>query len=103
MYDAPINLSELADRLRRGDPEAPRLRQEAEEYLELLIRSAIRSGTGKPQLVNWVRRHLPPVPRGKSPESAAPALARRLCDTLLRHCLKRPAVSGASRETVRGW
>jgi hypothetical protein len=92
------SLPRLADRLRRGDPEAPRLRQEIEESLGLLIRSAIRSGAGRRELVDWVHRHLPPVPDGTSPESAAPSLARLLCDTLLR-----PHLCQATCETVRAW
>ena len=103
MHSFLDNLPELADRLRRGDPEAPELRRETEECFELLIRSAIHSGTGIPQVVNWVRLHLPPVPCGQSPESAAPAMARLLCDTLLRPYLAPPAVSQTSRETVRDW
>ena len=97
------SLPMLADRLRRGDPEAPRLRHEMEEGLELLICSAIRSGTGMPPLVRWVRRNLPAVPPGTAPESAAPDLAHLLCDTLLRPYLSPWVESQMTRETVRSW
>ncbi len=98
------SLHTLAERMRRGSPEArQRLRHELEDSLVPLIRSAIRGGIGMPQLVSWVRRHLPAAPAGTSPESVAPSLAHLLCDTLLRQYQPRPTADIAARETVRDW
>ena len=97
------SLCTIADRMRRGDPEARRLRHQLADSLVPLIRSAIRSGTGMPQLVNWVRAHLPPTPPGAHSESSAPSLARLLCDTLLRQNPPRPAARRSACDTVAGW
>jgi hypothetical protein len=97
------NLPALAERLRRGDPDARRDLHDVEACVELLIRTALRSGAGLPLVVNWVRAHLPEVPDGDAPETAAPLLAQEFCDDLLSRCRPRPALCPSARETVRGW
>jgi hypothetical protein len=79
------DLRNLAARMHCGDTNNPqRVRETLEASLVPLIRCAIRSGTGVPALVTWVRRHLP-EPSGSSADAAraAPSLARLLCSTLL--------------------
>jgi hypothetical protein len=93
----------LAEMERQGHPEAPRIRHDVEEGLELLICSAIRSGAGKAEVVNWVRANLPDIPEGAAPETAAPSLAHLLCDTILNRNQPCRAKCQATRETVRAW
>jgi hypothetical protein len=101
MNDTLKDLDLIDDRMRRGDPEGRRLRRQLTEGLVPLIRCAIRSGTGLPPLVRWVRAHLPETPSGVSPESAAPSLADLLCDTLL--CQPPGPQVAAAGDTVPGW
>jgi hypothetical protein len=103
MQNSDDALRALASRM-KCDPAAPdRFRETLERSLVPLIRCAIRSGTGLPPLVQWVRRHLPAQEaqgpsRPSDMEWAAPSMARLLCDRLLEQM--RPAV--AARETVVG-
>src|SRR5262249_449595 len=103
MNDTLEDLGTIEDRIQRGDPETPRLRRQLAEGLLPLIRCAIRSGPGRPQLGTLVRAHLPATPSGGFPESAAPSLAHLLCDALLRTHPSRPDASRAACETVPGW
>jgi hypothetical protein len=93
----PNELNRLAERLGKGCPDNPgRLREVLEASLVPIIRVAIRSGTGLPGVVSWVRRHLPEP--DADPTRVAPALARQLCDRLMEQ--RRPS-PGA--ETVVGF
>lgn len=102
MNDTLQDLDLIDDRMRRGDPEGRRLRRQLTEGLVPLIRCAIRSGKGLPQLVRWVRAHLPDTPAGVAPESAAPSLAHLLCDTLLCQPSRQPGLRAAC-DTVPEW
>src|SRR5262249_17515551 len=74
----PNELNRLAERLGMGCPDNPgKFREVVEACLVPIIRVAIRSGTGQPWLVSWVRRNLP---AGAGPRREAPWLARQLCD-----------------------
>lgn len=82
-------LQTLADRMRCAGTPPHRLRETLEASLLPLVRRALRSGAGMPQLVQWVQATLPHVDCGQDrthpadPERAAPSLARLLCATLL--------------------
>ena len=54
----------FADRLRRRTP-PHRLRETLEASLVPLVRRALRSGAGLPQLVQWVQKTLPQVQAGQ--------------------------------------
>jgi len=98
-------LQTLANRMGRAG--APTHRDRERETLEAsllpLVRRALRTGAGQPQLVQWVRTTLPQVMDGQDrtrpvdPDQAAPPLARLLCATLLRQRPDRPAFAA---ETV---
>jgi hypothetical protein len=98
------DLRKLAVRMRCGDPDNPRaLRETLEAGLLPLIRCAIRSGTGLPALVSWVRSNLAAEPGGRAdPARAAPFMARRLCAALLGPDAGADARPDARRETVVG-
>jgi hypothetical protein len=104
MHTPDDALRALAVRM-KCDPAAPeRFRETLERSLVPMIRCAIRSGTGLPPLVQWVRRHLPAQAAGAPSrpadlEWAAPSMARLLCDRLLEYV--RPPAQ-AARETVLG-
>jgi hypothetical protein len=104
MHTPDDALRALASRM-KCDPAAPhRFREDLERSLVPMIRCAIRSGTGLPPLVQWVKRHLPAqAARGEHRPSdlewAAPSMARLLCDRLLEQ-IQPPAQ--AARETVAG-
>ena len=89
-------LRALAHRLGRSYPDNPQRFQEAlEASLLPLIRCALRNGTGLPAVVRWVERNRP-----DNPAEAAPAMARRLCATLVQQCQARTGPPHAARETV---
>ena len=91
------SLQALADRMRCGDASPHQVRERLEASLVPVVRRVLRTGTGQPQLVQWVRTTLPQVQSGLDrtrpvdPERAAPPLARLLCATLLRRPAGRPA------------
>jgi hypothetical protein len=94
------SLFELAQRMRRGLPNnhPQRFREALEASLLPLIRCALRSGTGHPSVVHWVRQQVANGPPGPiDPVRAAPPLARVLCERLLERIDPLPA-----RETVLG-
>ena len=94
----------FAERIRCGGAPPHRVRETLEASLVPLVRRALRSGAGIPQLVQWVQKTLPQVQAGQDrarpadPDRAAPPLARLLCTTLLQPRLA-PAAAG---ETVLG-
>jgi hypothetical protein len=106
MTHANDSLQILADRMGCGAAPPQRLRETLEASLTPLVRRALRSGDGMPQLVAWVRTNLPRVDAGRDrarpmdPDCAAPPLARLLCATLLRGRPDRLAASAT--ETVVG-
>lgn len=99
-------LQTFADRMCGGATPTHRIRETLEASLIPLVRRALRSGAGMPQLVQWVQTTLPQVQAGQDrtrpvdPDRAAPPLARLLCATLLRQQPARPAAVGL--ETVVG-
>ena len=102
-------LAKLAAGLRAGDVVArQRLRDELEVSLVPLVRCALRSGSGLPGVVHWVRRdpHVwAEVQRSRGaarPEENAPRIARLLCDKLLRRLRPEPTGRPAACETVLG-
>lgn len=68
-----------------GAEELARRRAALEADLETMVRCVLRSGTGSPGLVRWVRGALPDgAGRGDAgAQRAAPVLARLLCRTLV--------------------
>jgi hypothetical protein len=94
---APDALQRFADRLHCSGAPPQRMRETLEASLVPLVRRALRSGAGIPQLVTWVQTTLPQVQTGQDHSSssdsdgAALPLARLLCATLLRHRPTRPA------------
>ena len=87
----------LADRPSTNDSDRQQLRDKVESSLVPLIRTVLTRGVGAPVLVQWVKKTLPNL--GET-ERTAPAMARRLCASLVRQIsYTRPA---AARETVRG-
>ena len=58
-------LQVLADRMRCAGTPPHRLRETLEASLVPLVRRALRSVAGMPQLVQWVRTTLPPVEAGQ--------------------------------------
>jgi hypothetical protein len=99
-------LQTFADRLCGGATSPLRVRETLEASLIPLVRRALRSGAGMPQLVQWVQTTLPQIQAGHDrtqpvdPDRAAAPLARLLCATLLRQQPMRPAAGGL--ETVVG-
>ena len=90
-------LLKLARRVQQGDLQARQpLRQELEERLVPLIRCAMRSGSGLPALVKWVRGRIADLtPAGAEPldpRQAAPCFARLLCAGLVRDLPVRSAM-----------
>jgi hypothetical protein len=98
-------LQTLANRMGCGTAPPHHFQETLEASLIPLVRRALRSGAGIPQLVEWVQTTLPQVQTGQDrmrpvdPDRAAPPLARLLCATLLRQQPGRPAVTA---ETVIG-
>jgi hypothetical protein len=96
----------FADRMRCSATPPQQMRAALEASLIPLVRRALRSGAGMPQLVQWVQTTLPQVHNGQDrtrpldPDLAAPPLARLLCATLLRQRSTRPTAGAA--ETVVG-
>ena len=83
------SLMSLARRIQQGDSQAQQpLRQELEARLVPLIRCAMRSGSGLPALVKWVRGQLADLAPADSqpldPRQVAPRFARLLCAGLVR-------------------
>lgn len=97
-------LQQFAERMRCAGAPAHHIRERLEASLVPLVRRALRSGAGIPQLVQWVQKTLPQVQAGEDrtrpadPDRAAPPLARLLCSTLLQPRLA-PAAAG---ETILG-
>ena len=94
-------LVEWARRLQKSTPEPQALLRSMETYLLPLVRCALRSGTGQPVLVDWVKNQLPLFapeagPRSDTSGYAAP-MARVLCERILERLDPRP-----QRETVLG-
>jgi hypothetical protein len=71
------------------------LRERVESSLVPLIRNVLQRGVGAPVLVQWVHKTLPDL--GET-ERTAPAMARRLCASLVRQATL-PRTDPA-RETV---
>lgn len=93
----------LIERLRSSENlDSPRLRNDVESSLRPMIRCALRSGVGHPNLVEWVRSSLPgcdsPELRAAVPEGFVPHLAHNLCTHLLQHYRRKRL---RSQETVR--
>ena len=106
MFHQKDALQSLAARMGCGDAPPNRVRETLEASLLPLVRRALRSGAGIPQLVRWVQTTLPHTEAGRDRtrpidlELAAPPLARLLCATLLR---QRPArCDVANADTVVG-
>jgi len=82
-------------------------RGEMEAMLLMMIRVALRTGLGRPEIVRWVKKTLPAMaPAARpgdqtDPEWAAPCMARLLCAQLLRHVRAEPTRREAC-ETVVG-
>jgi hypothetical protein len=93
------SLQALTAQMRRGQAVQPAARAELEERLTPLIRCVLRSGTGAPALVQWVRRTLPHLPAAE-PEQTAPRMASLLCAELFRRA--RPGAARPAAETVVG-
>jgi hypothetical protein len=100
------SLQNLAERMRCGD-EPHCVREKLEASLIPMVRRALRSGAGLPQLVQWVQTTLPQLQsdqdrtRPVDPDRAAPPLARLLCAKLLDG--RRPArLAALPTETVVG-
>jgi hypothetical protein len=106
MFHQDSALQTLADRMCCGDAPPNRVRETLEASLTPLVRRALRSGAGIPQLVRWVQTTLPQIQAGQDrtrpvdPELAAPPLARLLCATLLGKRPTRPDV--AIMDTIIG-
>ena len=100
-YDHPLRI--LARRI--FGTEASREKMEA--TLLTPIRCALRTGTGLPPLVQWVKQNLTSVCPAASAgwpvdvEWTAPRLARLLCTQMLEYDQREPVLAGA-RETVVG-
>ena len=99
-------LQRFAEQIGRAGDSPIRIRETLEASLIPLVRRALRTGAGIPQLVQWVQRTLPQVQAGADrtrpvdPDRAAAPLARLLCTTLLR---ERPGRHGAAMlDTVVG-
>ena len=93
------SLQAVTAQMRRGQAVPPPVRAELEERLTPLIRCVLRSGTGAPALVQWVRRTLPHLPAAE-PEQTAPRMARLLCAELFRRGA--PGAARPAAETVVG-
>jgi hypothetical protein len=96
------SLKTLAMRVRQGQAAPPGVRDDLEERLTPLIKCVLRTGTGVPALVQWVRRTLPQLPSA-SAEQTAPRMARLLCAELFRQ--GKPADTVGARlaaDTVAG-
>ena len=92
----PQELRRLAEKLGKSYPDNPgRMREVLEAGLVPIIRVAIRTGSGLPGVVSWVRHQLPEP--NADPARVAPRMARQLSDWLLEQMS--PA---ASAETVIG-
>ena len=98
-------LQTLAERMGCAGAPPHHVREKLEANLVPLVRRVLRSGAGRPELVQWVRTTLPQITAGRDrtrpvdPDQAAPPLARLLCATLLRPRSDRPAFAA---ETVVG-
>jgi hypothetical protein len=82
------SLRSLAHRVGWKKDHAPASLESFEANLRPIIRCAIRSGRGHPDLVRWVQRNLVQVPGGADrarldPDRAARPMARLLCQALL--------------------
>jgi hypothetical protein len=95
------SLVALADRARWGDSrDRATFSQELESRLVPLIRVAMRTGSGLPALVSWVRERVAElINAGERPDpsQAAPRFARLLCSGLIDGLPARPG-----QETLRG-
>ena len=104
MTSSDSALQTLADRMGRAGAPDHGDRETLEACLLPLVRRALRSGAGRPELVQWVRTTLPQVMDGRDrsrpvdPDQAAPPLARLLCATMMRPLPNRPFTA----ETVVG-
>jgi hypothetical protein len=101
-------LCALAQGIRTGNAkELAHRRAALEADLEPMVRCALRTGTGLPGLVSWVRGALPSVTGGNvggpAAERAAPVLARLLCRALInQHRDPRHEMASAVRPTLVG-
>ena len=92
----------FADRTHCGGSPPQHVRETLEASLIPVVRRALRTGAGLPQLVQWIQKTLPQVQssqdstRSEDPDRAAAPLARLLCASLLH---QRPA-GHAALETV---
>jgi hypothetical protein len=94
--DSGVDARELANR-----------RAALEADLATMVRRVLRTGTGLPALVRWVRGAAPAVtgaaPSPAEAERAAPVLARLLCRGLINQTRRAPTGSPAPRhETIVG-
>ena len=99
----------LTDTLRRLGPEVSgagpqdlaRRRAALESDLETMVRGVLRTGTGSPGLLRWVRSAVPELgrtsPGAMNVERAAPVLARLLGRALVNQFRQAPAMA---RETI---
>jgi hypothetical protein len=81
------SLAQLAERVRRGDRQAPEeFQARLSGELGPAVRLALRRGLGAPLVVKWVRQTFDELSGGMPvpPEQFAPQITRMLCDTLLR-------------------
>jgi hypothetical protein len=90
-------LLELARQIRPGLPHHPdRFREALEDTLVPIIRCALRTGTGNPVVVRWVRERMPPASLVAADLSrTARVMGRALCDQMLQRLDPLPC-----RETV---
>jgi hypothetical protein len=82
---ADDSLFDLAQQIRGGSQDNPRqFRATLEASLVPVIRRALRTGTGHPSLLRWVRAQLATAAeRSSDPSRAAAPMARLLCERLL--------------------
>ncbi len=83
-------------------------REDLEARFTPLIRTVLRTGCGRPGLVNWLRDNLPNVapaagfPNPAAAERFAPRMARLLCSQLLKKVQAQMACA-STRDTVIGF
>ena len=105
-----MHYSDEAVRLvaRQMGAEAVANREDLEARFTPLIRTVLRTGYGRPGLVNWLRKHLPYTapPAGfhnsVEAERFAPRMARLLCAQLLKN-VQNKMTCASTRDTVVGF
>jgi hypothetical protein len=84
-----------------SDTDGRDLRQHLEAALVPMIRCALRSGLGQPELVRWVQRHRPANELGRLDREAR-CMARMLSGSLLEQLEQPQPTSRWAAETVAG-